>query len=78
MHEPLKNRTYLGKKFLGANFVAPESSQRHKKQPVLGLVEPFEVKIWVQVGSKMAKKVVFIIVGKWGHNLPPLLRFSPF
>ena len=41
MHEPLKNKTYLGKKlffnFFGANFVTPKSSPRHEKQPVLGL-----------------------------------------
>ena len=42
MHEPLKNRTYLGKKlpfhFLGADFLAPKSSHRCENQPVLGPV----------------------------------------
>ena len=41
MHEPLKHRTYLGKKlffnFFGADFFAPKSSQRREKQPALGL-----------------------------------------
>ena len=40
-HEPLKNRTYLGKKlffnFLGADFLAPKSGHRREEQPVLGL-----------------------------------------
>ena len=40
MHEPLKNITYIRKKlffkFLGANFLAPKSSQQIEKQPVLG------------------------------------------
>ena len=40
MHEPLKNRTYLGKKlflnFLGDDFLATKSSHRRGKQPVLG------------------------------------------
>ena len=44
MHEPLKNRTFQGKKllfnFLGANFLAPKSGHRHKKQPVLGPRQP--------------------------------------
>ena len=41
MHDPLKNRTYLGKKmffnFLCVDFVAPKSGHRREKQPVLGL-----------------------------------------
>ena len=50
MHEPLKNRTYLGIKlffnFLGTNFFVPKSSQGRKKKPVLGLVKiPKKVKI---------------------------------
>ena len=40
MHEPLKNRTYLGKElflnFLGADFLAPKSGDQREKQPVLG------------------------------------------
>ena len=39
MHEPLKNRTFLGKlffNFLGANFLAPKSDHQREKQPVLG------------------------------------------
>ena len=40
MHEPLKNRTFQGKKllfnFLGAHFLAPKSGHRREKQPVLG------------------------------------------
>ena len=43
MHEPLKSRTYLGKKlffhFLGADFLVPKSSHRPEKQPVLGLAQ---------------------------------------
>ena len=46
MHEPLKNRTYLGKKlffsFLGADFLALKSSHSCEKQPVLGLVDIFK------------------------------------
>ena len=40
MHEPLKNRTYLGKKkfnFLGADFLTLKAVTNVKKQPVLGL-----------------------------------------
>ena len=44
MHEPLKNRTYLGKKvvfnFLGVNFVDPKSGHQHEKQHVLGPGRP--------------------------------------
>ena len=51
MHEPLKNRTYFGKKmflnFLGANFLAPESGQRYEKQPLLG---PSHRKLCNEVG----------------------------
>ena len=51
MHEALKNRTYIGKKlffnFLGANFLAPKSRQRHEKQPLLG---PGHKKICNEVG----------------------------
>ena len=41
MHEPLKNRNYVGKKIFlggegGADFLAPKSSHQHEKQPVLG------------------------------------------
>ena len=39
MHEPLENRTYIGKKlfnFLGADFLAPKSGHQREKQPVLG------------------------------------------
>ena len=39
VHELLKNRTYVGKKmlnFLGASFLAPKSSHRCEKQPLLG------------------------------------------
>ena len=40
MHEPLKNSTYLAQKlffnFLGFDFLAPKSSHRCEKQPVLG------------------------------------------
>ena len=40
MHEPLKNSTYLAQKlffnFLGVDFLAPKSSHRCEKQPVLG------------------------------------------
>ena len=39
MHEPLKNRIYIGKKFsfnfLGSDFVAPKSGHRREKQTVL-------------------------------------------
>ena len=42
MHEPLKNRTYLGRycffHFLGADFVAPESGPQREKQQILGPV----------------------------------------
>ena len=41
MHEPLKNRTYQGKKsffnFLGADSLAPKSGHRREKQSVLEL-----------------------------------------
>ena len=39
MHEPLENRTYIGKKlfnFLGADFLALKSGHQREKQPVLG------------------------------------------
>ena len=39
MHEPLENRTYIGKKlfnFLGADFLAPKNGHQREKQPVLG------------------------------------------
>ena len=40
MHEPLKNRIYLGEKmffnFLDADFLAPKSGRTREKQPVLG------------------------------------------
>ena len=50
VHEPLKNITNLGKKlffnFLGADFLAPKSSHRLEKQPVLG---PDFKPVWKQV-----------------------------
>ena len=40
MHEPLKNRTYLGIKlffnFMGADFLAPKSGHRCEKHTALG------------------------------------------
>ena len=45
MHEPLKNRTFLGKNltfdFLGADYLAPKSAHRREKQPVLGPASVF-------------------------------------
>ena len=38
MHEPLKNRDYVGKNFFqgGADFLAPKSDHQHEKQPAFG------------------------------------------
>ena len=45
MHEPLKNKIYIGKKlffnFLGANFLIPKSGHQLEKQPVLGPTHGF-------------------------------------
>ena len=41
MHEPSRNRIYLGKHFfifLGADFLVPKRDHRREKQPVLGSV----------------------------------------
>ena len=71
MHEPLKYRTYIGKKlffnFLGTDFSVPKSSHQCEKQPLLGPAQSWlrssqiSVAIYSQVQLFLVGLVLFML-----------------
>ena len=85
VHEPLENRTFLGKlffNFLGVNILAPKSSHLREKQPVLGPVWSGKQTYfhWHKTPS-FGYWIILInydIIWKWRHTSTSLLNYMPY